>query len=154
MTHEVEVIEEPKRAQVLLQQGRIDLLEQLTEPASAAVLARKLGLPRQRLNYHLRELEAQRLIELVEEKQKGNVKERIYRRTGHSYAISPAALGPLGSGADDVQDRFSSAYQIARASQVIREVSAMRAGASAAKKSLATFAVDVDVRFASAEQRN
>ena len=130
------------------------MLENLEEPASAAALARRLDLPRQRINYHLRELEAQRLIELVEEKRKGNVTERIYQRTGRSYAISTAALGNLGSKPSDVQDRFSSAFQIALASQAIRDLAVLRAGAAAAEKKLPTFALQVEVRFASADKRN
>lgn len=154
MTVDVEVIEEVGRAQALLNQTRIELLENLAEPASAAAIARRLGVPRQRINYHLRELESHRLIELVKEKRKGNVTERIYRRAGHSYAISTAALGSLGSKPADIQDRFSCAYQIALASQVIRELAVMQADAAAVKKKLPTFALEVDVWFASAVKRN
>ena len=75
----IDVIEEPKRAQVMLHATRLELLENLGEPSSAATLARRLGLPRQRINYHLRELEAQRLIEVVKETRKGNCVERSYR---------------------------------------------------------------------------
>ncbi len=150
----VDVIEEPRRAQALLQEVRIQILEHLAEPGSAAALARRLDLPRQRVNYHLRELEAQRLVELVEERRKGTVVERIYRRTGQSYAISTAALGSLGSSPEDIQDRFSSAYQIALASRAIRELAVLKAGAEADKKKLPTFALEVDVRFASAETRS
>jgi DNA-binding transcriptional ArsR family regulator len=150
----VDVIEEPRRAQALLQEARIQLLENLAEPSSAAALARKLDLPRQRVNYHLRELEAQRLVELVEERRKGTVVERIYRRTGQSYAISTAALGGLGTSPKDIHDRFSSAFQIALASQAIRDLATLQAGADAAQKKLPTFALEVEVRFASAATRS
>lgn len=153
-TTDVEVIEETRRAKALLDENRLRLLAELEEPGSAATLARRLDLPRQRVNYHLRELEAHRLVELVEEKRKGNVTERIYRRTGRGFVISNAALGELGSDPDDVNDRFSSSYQIALASRAIRELAALRTGAAAAKKKLPTFALDVDVRFATAEARN
>lgn len=150
----VDVIEEPRRAQVLLQEARLRLLENLAEPASAAALARRLDLPRQRINYHLRELLAHDLIELVEERRRGNVVERIYRRTAESYAISTAALGELGTSPKDIQDRFSSAYQIALASQAVRELATLRAGAKAAQKKLPTFALETEVRFASAAARS
>lgn len=150
----VDVVEDTRRAQVLLQDVRLELLEHLAEPASAAALARRLGLPRQRLNYHLRELEAHRLIELVEEKKKGTVTERIYRRTADGYAISTAALKGLGATPARTPDRFSSAYQIALASRAIQELARLRAGAEAAAQPLPTFALEVDVRFASAERRN
>jgi DNA-binding transcriptional ArsR family regulator len=151
---EVDVIEDTRRAQVLLQEGRIRLLEHLAEPSSAAALARRLDLPRQRVNYHLRELESQRLIELCEERRRGNVVERVYRRTGRSYAISTAALGQLGSRPDEIEDRFSAAFQIALASQAIREIATLAAGAAKAHKKLPTFALEVAVRFGSAARRS
>lgn len=150
----VDVIEDPKRAQVLLDSTRLELLANLAEPSSAAALARRLDLPRQRVNYHLRELEGQELIALVEEKRKGSCVERIYQRTGQSYVISTAALGAIGTMPDDISDRFSSAYQIALASRAIRDLGKMQGGAMAAGKKLPTFALEVDVRFASADKRN
>ncbi len=150
----VDVVAEPKRAQVMLHSARLELLENLGEPSSAAALARQLGLPRQRVNYHLRELEGQKLIELVEERRKGSCVERVYRRTGHSYAISTAALGRLGTMPDDIRDRFSSAYQIALASLAVRDLGQLQTGAQAAGKKLPTFAMEVEVRFASADKRN
>ncbi len=154
MTTEVDVVAEPDRAQALLHPTRLAILEQLAEPGSAAALARRLDLPRQRLNYHLRELEEQGLVELAEERERGSVRERIFRRTGDSYAISIAALGKLGSSPDTVHDRFSSAYQIAVASQAIDDLAVLRAGAAAAGKKLPTFTLEVDVRFRDAEARN
>ena len=56
------------------------------------MLAGKLGLPRQNVNYHLRALERHGLVELVEERRRGNMTERLLRATALSYVISPAAL--------------------------------------------------------------
>jgi DNA-binding transcriptional ArsR family regulator len=150
----VDVVEETERAQALLQPARLELLERLREPGSAAAVARDLGLPRQRVNYHLRELEENGLVELVEERRRGSCVERVVRRTGDAYAISPAALGRLGTSPDGIQDRFSAAYQIALASRTIRELGALQTGAREARKKLPTLALEVDVRFASAAQRN
>lgn len=154
MSQAVEVIEDPARAQSLLNPIRLELLEQLTEPASAAALARRLGLPRQRINYHLKELETHHLIELVEERRRGNVTERFYQRTVAAYAISTAALGTLGTTPEAIQDRFSSDYQIALASRAVRDLGKMQAGAAAAKKKLPTFALEVEVRFATPQARS
>ena len=154
MTALVDVIEETERAQVMLHPARLDLLDHLEQPASAATLARQMGLPRQRVNYHLRELERQRLVELVEERRRGSVAERIYQRTGRAYAISTAALGRLGSDPDMIQDRFSSAYQIALASRAVRDLGAMQVAAAAAGKKLPTLAAEVAVRFASPAERS
>ncbi|MCA8949812.1 MAG: helix-turn-helix domain-containing protein [Planctomycetes bacterium] len=154
MSESVVVVGETERARTLLQETRLDILERLAEPGSAVTLARAMELPRQRINYHLRELEAQRLIEVEREQQRGSVRERVYRRAGDSFAISPNALGALGSRPERVQDRFSSAYQIALASQAIADLASLRSGAAAAGQALATLSLEVDVRFADAERRS
>src|SRR5262245_6527485 len=92
-----EVVRGADRAALLLQKTRRQLLAALHEPDSAAGLARKLGAPRQRLNYHLRQLEQEGLVELVEERRKGNCVERVVRATARAYVISPEALGPIGA---------------------------------------------------------
>ncbi len=150
----VEVIGEPERALVLLNPMRLALLEGLADPGSAADLARRLDLPRQRINYHLHELVEHRLIEVVEERRRGSVVERSYRRTGRSFAISTAALGRLGTDPDAIQDRFSSDYQVALASRVVSELGLLQSAAHAARKKLPTLALAVEVRFASAARRN
>ncbi|MCP3919984.1 MAG: helix-turn-helix transcriptional regulator [bacterium] len=127
----------------MLHPTRLELLEHLDEPRSAADLARELGLPRQRINYHLRELEAQSLIERVEEKRRGRSIGRTYRRTGRAYAISTAALGALGTTPEEAMDRFSSAHQIALASRAVRDLAELQAGARAAGKKLPAFASEL-----------
>ncbi len=153
MIKPIDVVGEPERAAALLDQTRLALLEQLLEPNSAAGLARLLGLPRQRVNYHLRELEAQRLVELVDTKQRGSVTERRFRRTGTAYALSSAVLGSLAVSPDTVRDRFSAAFQIALASRTIRELEELGVSAMAAGKKLPTFAAETEVRFASPQAR-
>ncbi|MEM6672941.1 MAG: helix-turn-helix domain-containing protein [Planctomycetota bacterium] len=153
MTVAVDIVRDPERAQVLLDRTRLTLLDALEEPKSAAGLARALDLPRQRVNYHLRELEAHRLVELVEERKRGSVIERTFRRTGTTYAVSSSALGPLAAGPERFQDRFSASYQVALASRTIRELGELQAGAEKAGLRLPTFAAETEVRFASPEAR-
>ena len=92
---EVAVIEDPAAAEVSLDPMRARLLAELAEPGSATMLAAQVGLPRQKVNYHLRALERHGLVELVEERRKGNVTERMLRATAASYVISPAALAAV-----------------------------------------------------------
>jgi DNA-binding transcriptional ArsR family regulator len=89
---EVTVIEAPAAAEASLDPMRARLLAELAEPASATMLAARVGPARQKVNYHLRVLERHRLVELVEERRKGNVTERMMRATAASYVISPTAL--------------------------------------------------------------
>jgi DNA-binding transcriptional ArsR family regulator len=148
-TAALEVIEDPQQAASVLDPSRRRLLDELAVPDSAAGLARRLGMPRQVVTYHVRQLEAAGLVSFVAERRKRNCVERIVQATARSYVISPAALGPLGALPEHIEDQFSSTYLLAVASKLIRDVGALRRRADAAGKQLATLAAQTDVRFAS-----
>ena len=105
---------------------RRQLLENLREPDSATGLARKLGIPRQKINYHLRQLERAGLVELEEERQRRGCLERRVRVTARAFVISPQFLEGLAADPDSIQDRFSSAYLVASAARVVSEVASLR----------------------------
>ncbi|MBK1788425.1 ArsR/SmtB family transcription factor [Prauserella cavernicola] len=151
--HEVAVIEDPEAAEVSLDPVRARLLAELAEPGSASTLAQRIGLPRQKVNYHLRALERHGLVELVEERRKGNVTERVLRASAASYVISPNVLGAVQPDPEDSPDKLSARWLLALASRMVREMGELITGATKARKRLATFAVDGKVRFASAADR-
>lgn len=138
---------------VLLRPLRTRILELLAEPQSAAGVARALDTARQKVGYHLKELEKQGLVELVEEKRVGNCTERIVRATRRAYLVSAEALGSLAQGAAEATDRFSAAYVIAVAARALKEVARMRQAADDAGKQLATLTLDTEIRFASPAAR-
>ena len=150
---DVEVIEDPAAAEAALDPARARLLAQLSEPRSATMLAAALGLPRQKVNYHLRTLERHGLIELVEERRKGNVTERMLRATAASYVISPAALAAVAPDPARAPDRLSARWLLALAAQLVRDAGDLITGSARANKRLATFAMDGEVRFASPADR-
>jgi len=149
----LDVIRSPDSAAALLDPTRQQLLAHLKEPDSATGLARRLRLPRQRINYHLKVLETAGLVEMVEERRKGNCLERVVRATAHSFIISPEALGALGPTADIAADRLSGAYLMAAAGRAIRDVADLEDRARKEGKRLATLTLEADVRFASADAR-
>lgn len=152
-TAPLDVIREPVHAAALLDPVRQSLVRHLAEPDSAAGLARRLGIPRQRVNYHLRALERAGLVQFVEERRKGNCVERLVRATARAFVISPDALGALGATAEVAQDRLSAAYLISTAARVIREVADLEARARREGRRVATLTLDAEVRFSSAEAR-
>lgn len=149
----LEAVRTPEQAAALFHPTRRELLSRLAEPDSAAGLSRRLGIPRQRINYHLRELEREGLVELVEERRKGNCTERVVRATARSWVISPEALGALGESQDAATDRYSASYLIAAAARVVKDVASLEQRARDRKKRLATLSLHAAVRFASAESR-
>lgn len=150
---DVAVIDDPAAAEVSLDPVRARLLAALAEPGSASTLAARAGLSRQKANYHLRALERHGLVELVEERRKGNCTERVLRATAASYVISPTALAAVAPDPDRSPDRLSARWLLALAARLVREVGDLITGANATRKRLATFALDSEIRFASAADR-
>ncbi|MTE16335.1 ArsR/SmtB family transcription factor [Nocardia aurantiaca] len=150
---DVAVIEEPAAAEASLDPIRSRILAALAEPGSAAKLAGRLGLPRQKINYHLKELARHGLVELVEERRKGNVTERIYRATAASYVISPSAMGAVSPDPARSPDQLSARWLLALGSRLVQEVGTLLAGAARAQRRVASFGIDAQVRFASAADR-
>jgi DNA-binding transcriptional ArsR family regulator len=150
---DVTVIEDPAAAEVSLDPVRTRLLAALSQPGSASTLAAKVGLARQKVNYHLRALERHGLVELVEERRKGNMTERVMRATASSYVISPAALSAIAPDPDRSPDQLSALWLLALAARLVQEVGELIGGAKRARRRLATFGMDTEINFASASDR-
>jgi DNA-binding transcriptional ArsR family regulator len=152
--HDLEVIDESIRAKALLDPLRSRMLAQLVQPTSAAGLAIELGIPRQKVNYHLRELERHGLVTLVEERRKRGTTERVMQATAQSYVISSAAALEVEPDPQQHPDRLSARWLIALASRIVKEVGAMVGDASGSGKRVATYALDGEMRFATAADRS
>jgi DNA-binding transcriptional ArsR family regulator len=150
---DVQVIDTPAAAAAALDPVRSQLLAELAEPASAAALAQRLGMPRQKLNYHLRALEAHGLVEVAEKRKWGGLIERRLVATATSYMVSPAAMGTVGADPERAADRFSASYLIALAARIVREVSSLMKKSEEGNKRLATLAIDTEISFRSPAER-
>jgi DNA-binding transcriptional ArsR family regulator len=151
--HDVAVIEDAAAAEASLDPIRARILAALSEPETATTLAARLGLARQKVNYHVKTLEQHGLVELVEERRKGNVTERVVQASALAYVISPAALASVAPDPGRSPDRLSAQWLLAIAARLVRETGALINGAARAHKPLATFALDAEVRFATPADR-
>jgi predicted ArsR family transcriptional regulator len=149
----LEVIHESAAAVSALDPLRARLLAELSEPGSAAALAARVGLPRQKVNYHLRTLEAHGLVSVAEERSWGGLTERVLVASAASYVISPGALGPLAVDPARENDRLSASYLVAVAARVVREVGELWRRARESKRRLATLSIDTELCFASPSAR-
>jgi DNA-binding transcriptional ArsR family regulator len=150
---EVEVIEDPAAVAVAVEPARARLLAELGQPASAAALAERLGLSRQKVNYHLRALEEHGLVREAETKRWGGITERRMLATANAYLVSPAALGPAAADPTRTNDRLSASYLLALAARAVQEVGTLVKKAAQTGQRLATLSIATDIRFANAEQR-
>jgi len=134
---DVQVIEDPAAAAAALDPIRSRLLEELATPGSAAKLAGRVGLPRQKVNYHLKALESHGLLTVTEERRHGGLTERVLQATAASYIVSPSALGARA---------LAKRYLIALAARLMSEVSRLR-------DDHATLALDAEIKFRTPDDR-
>ena len=150
---DIQVIEDPAAATVALEPIRSRLLSELAAPASAATLATRVGLTRQKVNYHLNSLEAHGLVRLAEERKWGGLTERLLVASAASYIVSPSAMGAVAVDPKREVDRLSASYLIALGARIVRELGDLVRRANESGKRLATLAVDTEIRFRSPTER-
>lgn len=138
-------VEEPEKLRMALSPIRRQLLELLREPSSATQLAAALEVPRQRVNYHLRELEKAGLVELVEERPRRGFTERILRASAGTLVVDP---GVMGGAFSQIQDQYAAEHLVDVAAGTVRDVARMQTAADTAGKRLLTFTLEAEVRFA------
>ena len=149
----LEAVQSVRRASAMLHPLRSRLLALAREPASSTELARRLGLPRQRVNYHVRALERAGLLRAAGRRRRRNLIEQRYVATARSYILSPELLGPLAPDWRQIADTASSDYLLALADQVRSDVGRAAQEAAAEGKRLTTLSVKSQFRFETPEQR-
>ncbi len=142
-----DLIDDANRARLALSPIRRQLLQLLRSPGSAASLSVALGMPRQKIGYHLRALEAAGLISLVEERARRGFVERVLVARADAFIVDPAIMGTTPATVA-AQDRYAAEHLVQVASEVVREVTRMRAGAEGEGKRLLTFTIEADIGFA------
>jgi hypothetical protein len=150
---DIGIIDDPAAAVIALEPIRSRLLAELAEPASAATLATRVGMARQKVNYHLRALEAHQLVREAGTRRWGGLTERLLVASAASYIVSPRALGPVAVDPDHGPDRLAASYLIALAARIVDEVGDLLSRSRAADKRLATLSLDTEIRFRSAADR-
>jgi DNA-binding transcriptional ArsR family regulator len=148
---ELETVVSPSRAGALLHPLRLQILALARQPASAADLAKRLGLPRQRVNYHVRALERAGFLRAAGRRRKRNMIEQRYVATARGFVLSPTLLGPVGADWRDIGDTGSADYLLALAEQLRADVE--RAAREAGGERVPIVSLKSQFRFESVAQR-
>lgn len=142
-----------KAATLLAHPLRPRIVALAREPASATELAMRLRLPRQRVNYHVRQLARTGFLRRAGQLRKRNLIEQRYVATARAYVLAPEILGPLAMTGYRAEDAFSAARLVGLAAELQADVSHALTESAARGQRLATLSIAADVRFESAEQR-
>jgi DNA-binding transcriptional ArsR family regulator len=151
---ELDLVRQPAQAAVLLYHPlRVRIMEALLEPDSATGVARRMKLPRQTVNYHVRELARVRLLKRAGQRRRRRMVEQCYVATARGYVLSPELLGKVAADPSQAADAFSAAYLLGLASKIQSELGQAFELAAREGKRIATLSINTEVRFTSAEQR-
>lgn len=146
-------LSDPEQLQALSHSTRVAILEALREPMSAASVARALGQPRQRINYHLKELERVALVERVEERRKGNFIETLYRAVARSFVVSPQVAWSDPRRLEALQRQHSLGTLVEMGERLQADAALLIDRAAFDGDEIASAGVTAEVRFASEADR-
>jgi DNA-binding transcriptional ArsR family regulator len=149
----IESVVHPQALQALAHPLRVQILERLREPASAATVARELRLPRQRVNYHLKELEKAQLVRAVGERRSGNFIETLYESVARTFVVSPRVAWADPRRATALAEQFSLEQLVLLGERLQRDAAVLLDRAAFDGQQIASASVETDVRFATAQDR-
>jgi DNA-binding transcriptional ArsR family regulator len=139
--------------QALCHPTRVEMLEALREPASAAGIARRLGQPRQRVNHHLRALRDAGLVERVGRRRRGNFVETLYRAAARSFVVSPEVVWADPRRVEVLRREHALRTLVALGERLQRDAVALLDRATFEGAEIASAAVSAEARFATEAQR-
>ena len=150
---EVLAIEDGATAAALLDPLRLRIVASAQEPISATGIAEVLGLPRQRVNYHVRALAKAGVLKRAGTRKRRNMIEQRYVATARSYVVAPTVLGPVAADPRRITDPLSAAHLLALAARMQADLGASLRQAAAADQRISTLSINADFEFASPAQR-
>lgn len=149
---DIRVLTDGAAIEAALDPMRAAILDALGEPGSAATVAAAIGATRQKVNYHLKSLEAHGLIEQAETRRWGGIDERVMRRSARHLIVAPSVLDGAAPDPEQLGDRLSAGYAIAVNARAVSELGAITRRADAGTR-VPTLTLDAVIGFASAEDR-
>lgn len=131
---------------------RVRVLENLREPASAAGVARVLGVPRQKVNFHLKQLEQARLVRKVGERRTGGFVEDLYQAVARAFVVSPRVTWSKPHGAA-LRTQIPLKALVTLGEGLQRDAATLLNEAAFDGRIVPSVSVDTEIRFASEAER-
>jgi DNA-binding transcriptional ArsR family regulator len=147
------LVRDAERLQALAHPIRVQVLEALREPASAATVARRIGQPRQKVNYHLKELERAGLVHRVEERRSGNFIETLYRAAARTFLVSPQVAWAGQRRFETLRAQHSLETLVLLGERLQRDAAGLLDRAAFDGDEIASASVAAEVRFADEQGR-
>jgi DNA-binding transcriptional ArsR family regulator len=147
------LVRDAERLGALAHPMRVQILEALREPSSAATVARAIGQPRQKVNYHLKELESAGLIQRVGERRVGNFVESLYRAVARTFLVSPEVAWADPRRGETLARQHSLQTLVQLGQRLQQDAALLLDRAAFDGEEIASASVVAEARFASEEER-
>jgi biotin operon repressor len=149
----VDLVGEAPRAVALLKPPRLQILAAAKQPASATSIAATLGLTRQSVNYHVRQLARAGFLRRAGRQRRRGLVEQKFVVSARAVVLAPDLVAPFDADPQHAGDRFSAAYLLTLAVRMQREVGQAWRGAQAQGKRLPLLALDTEIAFDNPSER-
>ena len=142
MRPELMVVSDRQTMALLADSLKSEILREMDRPQTTAELSQAMGMPRQKLGYHVRQLEEAGLLANVGESRRGNCVARKLQAVARHFVINrtdtDAAVTP---------DRYSSHWLVEQSARTIREIGVLSADAASGGESLQAVTLDSEIAF-------
>jgi DNA-binding transcriptional ArsR family regulator len=128
MADRIDCVEDAARASALLSPLRLEILRLARQPISASELSRVIRLPRQRVNYHVRQLARSGFLRQAGRRRRRNMIEQRYAASADGYVLSPALLAAVGADWRRIDNTSSADYLLALGCQMEADLCRVRRG--------------------------
>lgn len=147
-------IADPAAVEALTHPIRRQILAELRTPNSAAAVARALGEPRQKVNYHVKELARTALIRPAGERRKGHLIEKLFESVAGSFVVSPRLAWDEAVQARALEDQISLSRLIDLGEQLQEDACALLDRASYDDEEIPSASVEAEISFADESNRS
>ena len=152
-TRDLQCITDRAHAAEVLHPLRLEILRLAREPLSASELSPRLGLSRQRVNYHVRRLAHSGFLRRAGRRRRRNMIEQLYVASARAFLLSPDLLGAVGADWRRIEDTASAAYLLALSCQMESDLIRVWRQARTEGNRNSTLSLKSQFRFEGDEQR-
>jgi len=143
----VRFVDDAPSVQALMHPVRVQVLDELREPDSAAGVARRIGKSRQSVNYHVKELAAAGLVEPAGERRSGNFVEQLFQSVAKTFIVTPRLAWKDPRRVAALRDQVPLEHLISLGERVQRDASALLDRAAFDGEQVASASLEAEVHF-------
>ncbi len=154
MQTRAQTVSDPAAVEALTHPIRRKVLAELRAPKSAASVARTLGMPRQKVNYHLKELAKAKLVRTAGERAKGHLTEKLYEAVAGTFILSPRVAWEDGARDKAMRDQVSLKRLVSMGDQLQKDAISLLDLAAFDGEEIPSASVEAAISFADEEARS